>query len=242
MNRILLLVAAVSLGAVFTGVARADQWDKRTTLTVSQPIQVPGAVLQPGTYVLKLADSSSNRHIVQVFNGRQDHLETTILAIPNYRLQPRGKTEFAWWETPAGQPRALRAWFYPGDNYGQEFTYPKGFLNQIASVTPVSVPPQPAVTESVATREVEVQTPTPVQEAPAAEVAPEQPQPVETAQNTTPEPAQVASPAPVHTPTDEGTRNRTLPASASPYPLFGLGGLSALMVGMLVRRLATSHS
>ena len=50
---------------------------------------------------------------------------TTILAIPNYRLQPTGKTVFTFWETPPGQPKALRAWFYPGDNFGQEFAYPK---------------------------------------------------------------------------------------------------------------------
>ena len=40
---------------------------------------------------MKLADSQSNRHIVQIFNEREDQLQTTVLAIPNYRLQPTGK-------------------------------------------------------------------------------------------------------------------------------------------------------
>ena len=63
------------------------------------------------------------------------HLVTTVLAIPNYRLRPTGKSIFAMWETPAGQPAALRAWFYPGDNFGQEFAYPKGKAEQIATLT-----------------------------------------------------------------------------------------------------------
>jgi len=120
--------------------AMADQWNKKTYITVNEAIQVPGKVLQPGRYVMKLMDSPANRHIVQIFNEREDQLQTTVLAIPNYRLQPTGKTEFGWWETPAGQPKALRAWFYPGDNFGQEFAYPKSEAMAIAASTNQNVP------------------------------------------------------------------------------------------------------
>jgi hypothetical protein len=65
---------------------------------------------------------------------------TTILAIPNYRLQPTGKTVFQYWEVPAGEPRALRAWFYPGDNFGQEFAYPKQKAEHIAAFVKTPVP------------------------------------------------------------------------------------------------------
>jgi len=128
--------------------AMADQWNKRTILTVNEPIQVPGKVLQPGKYVMRLMDSPSNRHIVQIFNEREDQLQTTVLAIPNYRLQPTGQTEFQWWETPAGQPRAMRAWFYPGDNFGQEFAYPKNEAVRIAATTDVHVPTTYAESQS----------------------------------------------------------------------------------------------
>jgi len=141
--------AAVCLGALtFAPNAVADQWNKRTIITVGEPIQVPGKVLQPGKYVMKLMDSPSNRHIVQIFNENESQLQTTILAIPNYRLQPTGKTEFGWWETPAGQPRAMRAWFYPGDNFGQEFAYPKSEAVTIAASTNQNVPTTYAQTEA----------------------------------------------------------------------------------------------
>ena len=96
--------------------------------------------LQPGEYVMVLVDSLSDRHIVRIFDKDQQHVITTILAIPNYRLQPTGKTVFQYWEVPAGQPRALRAWFYPGDNFGQEFAYPKQTAAQIAAFVKTPVP------------------------------------------------------------------------------------------------------
>jgi hypothetical protein len=105
--------------------ARADSWDKKTILTVNEPIQVRDTLLQPGQYVFKLLDSASDRHIVQIFNADQSQIVQTLIAIPNYRLEPTGDSRFAMWETPPGTARALRAWFYPGDNFGQEFRYPK---------------------------------------------------------------------------------------------------------------------
>src|ERR1700722_10866374 len=130
------LAAAVSLAPV----AKADEWNKQTVLTISETIQLPNATLQPGTYTLKLLDSQSDRHVVQVFDKDEKHLITTILAVPNYRLQPTGKSKFSFWEVPAGTPPALRAWFYPGDNFGQEFVYPKNISSQIAASAKMAVP------------------------------------------------------------------------------------------------------
>ncbi|MEO8048797.1 MAG: hypothetical protein ABI833_00155 [Acidobacteriota bacterium] len=123
------LVAVVGLAGA--GIVAADQWDKKTIITTDETMQLPNMTLQPGTYVIKLASSQANRHIVQFFDKDERHLVTTVLAIPNERLQPTGKSVFAFWEVPAGQPKALRAWFYPGDNFGQEFAYPKTEASQI---------------------------------------------------------------------------------------------------------------
>src|SRR5712691_927045 len=79
--------------------AQADGWDKKTVLTVDQPIQVQDTYLEPGTYVFKLLNSSSNRDIVQIFNRDQDHLINTIMAIPNYRLKPSSDSQFTFYET-----------------------------------------------------------------------------------------------------------------------------------------------
>src|SRR5689334_1689358 len=108
---ILLLSSLFLAAATVTPSLKADQWDKRTILTVNEPIQLPSCctpehtvTLLPGEYVLKLVDSLADRHIVRVFDKDEQHVITTILAIPNYRLQPTGKSVFGFWETPPGQP------------------------------------------------------------------------------------------------------------------------------------------
>src|SRR4249920_1119491 len=114
------LSCCVALVAAALPAARADQFDRKTTMTFSESIQIPNQILDPGTYVFKLVDwKKSDKHIVQILSPDEKHVVTTIVAIPNYRLKPTGKTQFTFWETPAGQPRALRAWFYPGDSFGQ---------------------------------------------------------------------------------------------------------------------------
>jgi hypothetical protein len=257
MKSIYAFAAALCLGAMtFAPNAMADQWNKRTIITVGEPIQVPGKVLQPGKYVMKLMDSPSNRHIVQIFNEDESQLQTTVLAIPNYRLQPTGKTEFQWWETPAGQPRAMRAWFYPGDNFGQEFAYPKSEAVTIAAATNQNVPTTYAQNESeLATARVgtidragtemdldretysrendananaQIAQTTP-QATPQQDMAAErQTQRTEIAQNTAPMDNEV-----------ETTRARTLPRTASAMPLFGVAGFLALGAGMALRALSS---
>src|SRR5579885_1209314 len=91
-SRVVTVVCAGLLAAMLPlPQGKADAWDQKTTFTLSGPVEIPGQVLSPGTYVFKLADSQSNRNIVQVFNKDQNHLYGTFLAIPDYRLQPTGK-------------------------------------------------------------------------------------------------------------------------------------------------------
>lgn len=223
MNRLALAIASIGLlGAALAPTVRADEWNKKTIMTVNESIQVPNKVLPPGKYVMKLLDSPSNRHIVQIFNADETHLETTVLAIPNYRLEPTGKTVFTFWETPPGQPKALRAWFYPGDNFGQEFAYPKSEAVSIAAAAHTTVPTTYAENESQLTT-ARVGT---VNEQGQEQPMPEQPQ--QTAQ-ATPPPAPEPTPAPVAEPAaTPAPTPQSLPHTASPLPLIGLAGLLSL--------------
>lgn len=218
----LLAIFAVITSILLAPAIKADQWDKRTVLTIGQSIQIPHRVLQPGTYVMRLLDSSWDRHIVQVFDKNGQHLITTVLAIPNYRLEPTGKSAFTFWETPAGQPPALRAWFYPGDNYGQEFVYPKGVLMQLTSYSATSAPATPAKPEESPVTSVEPSPVTSTQPEPApvaAEAAP------------TPEPApqEPVAAAPAPAPEPQPAEPAELPHTASVMPLLGLLGLVSLV-------------
>jgi hypothetical protein len=105
--------------------AKADEWNKKTVVTFNVPVEVPGKILPEGTYVFKLADGQSDREIVQIFTEDERELITTILAMRAYRLEPTGKPVITLEERPPGSPEAVKRWFYPGDNDGFQFTYPK---------------------------------------------------------------------------------------------------------------------
>jgi len=227
--------AAVCSVAILTGLAtsaRADAWDKKTILTINQPVQVTRTVLEPGQYVFKLLNSQSDRHVVQIFNADQSQIVDTILAVPNYRLQPTGDSRFAMWETPPGHVKALRAWFYPGDNFGQEFAYPKQ-LREVAMATTTTTEVVPfheaeAVTEPAVTAEAAAPEPAP---APVAE---------EPAPAPAPEPAPVAEePVPAPAPEPQQTAEQ-LPHTATVYPMVGLFGILSIGLFALLRSRVTN--
>ncbi len=58
-------------------------------MTFNKPVEIPGMVLGPGTYVFKLLDSPADRNVVQIFNADESHLYEDILAVPAYRPEPR---------------------------------------------------------------------------------------------------------------------------------------------------------
>src|SRR5215471_21267227 len=101
----LLTVGAVAVASALGLLApqvQGDQWDKKTIVTFSTPIEVPGRVLAAGTYIFKLLDSPSNRHIVEIYNQDETKLQTMILAVPDERLEPKGKTVITFEERPTG--------------------------------------------------------------------------------------------------------------------------------------------
>jgi LPXTG-motif cell wall-anchored protein len=231
------------------GIVGAAELDKKTTITTQEAMQLPNTMLQPGTYVIKLADSDSNRHIVQFFDKDEKHLITTILAIPNERVRPTGKSVFAFWEVPAGQPKALRAWFYPGDNFGQEFAYPKLEADRISASnnnTEVPIKEDDSAAASK-TETASITTAEPVSTEPAPPPAPveiaaapqQEPPP---APAVTPEPVTPAAPVTVDR-DDAQKANREyarttaerLPKTASNMPLFGLIGLLAIGSALALR-------
>jgi len=126
---------AAMLTAMLAPAARADEWNKKTILTFSGAVQVPGATLPAGSYVFKLADIPGNRHVVQVFDKDEKKIYTTILAIPNDRLEPTDKPVVLFSERASGSPQAVKVWYYPGDRIGDEFVYPKSQAMRIAKDT-----------------------------------------------------------------------------------------------------------
>jgi len=230
------LCCVALMGAAFTTTARADDYNRKTVITFSGPVEIPAVhlkgwgVLPAGTYVFKIVDSQSDRHIVQIFSADEKTVYATILAIPNFRLKVTSKTVITFRERPAGEPQALRAWFYPGRAWGEEFVYPKARAIELAkseNTTVLSTPAELPLEVSTPIRTVDEPAVAQLREAPVQAIQPSGEQ-VELAQAVTPPPAEqlVASAA--------------LPGTASNLPLIGLIGLitlcAAFALGAFTRR------
>jgi hypothetical protein len=224
------LVFALSITALcmmLSGTASAQTWDKKTTVNFSVPVEIPGIsaqVLPAGTYVFRLLDSLSDRNVVQIFNKDESHLYATILAIPNYRLKATDKTVMTFAEREAGDPQALRAWFYPGDNWGQEFVYPKTKAVQLAKITrlPVVYIPDEVAPNLVAPVKTAAEPPViALKEVPLMAVKPTG-EVVAVAEVIMPPPLQTAA---------------KLPKTASELPLVALMGFLCMGIGVSLRTL-----
>lgn len=213
--RTILAILTVSLLMVtFAAGARADTaFSKRTVVTFTQPVEIPGQVLPSGTYTIEVYESFGNRNIVRIYNADRSKLIATVLAIPNQRLTPTGDTVMKFSERPGNAPDALKAWFYPGNNFGQEFVYPKPRAVELAQLTHESIPAvqtEPATVEEFKTEPIVAETPE-RKEVPLAEAIPAP----------TPE---TLSPAPA------------LPKTASEVPLIALFGALSVSFALILKR------
>ena len=132
MRLVKVLSGAALIAACLAPGARADEWNKKTFLTFSAPVQIPGATLPAGTYMFQLADPDNARHVVRVSSKEGDKIYGMFMTIPNERLQAPDENVIMFAETPAGTPQAVQVWFYPGDRIGEEFVYPKTQATLIA--------------------------------------------------------------------------------------------------------------
>jgi hypothetical protein len=217
----------LALAFVAAPATHADEWNRSTRFSINQEFQVPNATLNANTkYVMKLLDSPSERHVVQLFNEDESKLLSMFIAISAEQMRPAEGTEFTFMEVDPGYPKPIQKWFYPGRTIGLEFIYSPEQLQQIAahqggrSVTTLTaevIPPpaeEPAQIAEAQPTEIpraepapEPQAQEPVSEPPAAEPAPE------------PEPA----------PAEE------LPKTAGELPMLALIGLLSLGAGLTLR-------
>jgi hypothetical protein len=116
---------AVILSSILAIGAKADDWSRKTIVTFSRSVEIPGKVLPAGTYVFKLADSIADRELVEVWDGHETRLLATLRTIPEQREEIPNETIFNFDERPGDSPMAIRAWFFPGQDIGQEFVYPQ---------------------------------------------------------------------------------------------------------------------
>ena len=213
-----ILLAGFCLAVVWgfaASTAYADDWNKATKITVNQPFEIPGMILPAGTYMVKIVDLAAERHVVRFLSEDESKVYATLIAIPNYRLEPTDTTSITFYESEVGRPRALHEWFYPGHLSGVEFVYPEKRATEIAAVAEEHV---------IATKGPEF----------VPFIEEKQPEPAPTVKELLTEPlvevkpggeeVEIAAVTPPPAPAPEPT---ALPKTATPFPLIALIGLLA---------------
>ncbi|HSP68864.1 MAG TPA: hypothetical protein VLN48_14150 [Bryobacteraceae bacterium] len=233
---------ALSVTFVLAPTVQADEYNRKTVITISNPVEIPGVVLPAGTYVMRLFNSSSNRHIVQFMNEDQTRQLALTFAASAERIRPTGKTVLTMYEGSQGAPPAVRTWYYPGDTVGQEFLYPHKQAVRISERTKVAVPEIETQKSAVITEKAETRTATePVlvaraEPAPAPIAAPV-PEPV-AAPEPAPAPEPIAAPEPQQkseAPVAEPQPPPAVPSTSTPDSLPKTAGETALagLIGIL---------
>jgi hypothetical protein len=120
--KLFLLVSLGLLGGLIP-LANADEWDQKTVVTFSGPVEIPGQVLQAGTYVFKMADSQSANDVVLVYSADEKHLYGSFFSIPEQRPERTDSAIVTLEKSTTGAPEQVKAWFYPGEDIGHEFLY-----------------------------------------------------------------------------------------------------------------------
>lgn len=231
--------AAVLVCAGFLPALRADEWNKKTIVTFNEPVEIPGQVLPAGTYVFKIADTMADRNVVQIFNKDENHIYATILAVPDYRLEPTGKTVINFEERVSSAPEAVKAWFYPGDNYGYDFVYPNSRATELAKRTNqnvLSMPSEMAANTKKPAKSMQEQSVVAMKQSPVTAVKPSGEQ-MAMAQAVQTKPKQTPS----STTQMAANRQPKMPSTASPLPLFGLIGLTLVSAGAALEVWRRAH-
>jgi LPXTG-motif cell wall-anchored protein len=215
---LLLAAAAAALPSVSL---RADTaW--RSPLVIGEPTEIPGTVLQPGRYIVKVLDTQETRKVVQFMNADETAVIATVMAIPDYRVETAQSNEFVYFQRAEGAPQALKSWRYPGNSFGVEFVYPKAEAVQLAqarhqevysapSAKPEAKEPVVAISPELKEKPVEVKAPPPK-----------------------PAPTAVPAPPPAEPPSAP-KKAKHLPKTGSELPLVALAAVAALAAGGAMR-------
>ncbi|MGA8142907.1 MAG: hypothetical protein WB987_03335 [Candidatus Acidiferrales bacterium] len=105
--------------------ARAQEMNEGTRVTLREAIRIPGQVLPAGSYIFERANGGNapNLNLIQIYNSDHTRLIATIETITAERQVMTGGTVMKFAEESNGQPPALMTWFYPGMREGHEFVY-----------------------------------------------------------------------------------------------------------------------
>ena len=122
-----------------TAAFAADPTGATANFTVTQQTRVPGDVLKPGDYTIRVVDHLSDRLIVRVdsVNGKT---HSTFLGLQDASVNKPSAPGVVTWENASQKTTYLKGFLFPNMNSVVEFVYPKADAVAIAKSNQSKVP------------------------------------------------------------------------------------------------------
>src|SRR5437879_4084781 len=119
----------------------SPRWrQQQARFELNELTEVPGALLQPGTYVIRSKNAESQNlpgiDILEILSTDGTQVFATITSVPEYNPPPPGEPQFTYYERQGGHA-TIKSWWPSADPYPyeQQFTYPRVQALRIKSTT-----------------------------------------------------------------------------------------------------------
>jgi hypothetical protein len=121
-----LIAAGLALAAPAVHAQSDAAYTKKSDVTFSAPVHLPGFDLPAGTYRFELAEPSMDRKTIRVSSADGKKVYGMLLTVTDETNRiAREKDPIVLFPQGAPDtPRAVEAWFYPGERIGYEIVYP----------------------------------------------------------------------------------------------------------------------
>jgi hypothetical protein len=235
-------IVLIAAGSLFAATPPVDK--PASSFSVAEKSEVPGLVLQPGSYSIRVLDHLSDRVIVRV-ESADGSTHSTFIGLRDPDLKARTTPGQIPWDKAADGKKALRGFTFPGGTT-IEFVYPKATAVSIAKVNSSSVPAIDPASEgriadpSLSKDDMELVT---LWMLSSTSVGPNDPAIQAAKFIAAPEPNTVASSSKQMTSSTKSTTPKkpiiaALPHTSSNLPLVELSGAASLFaaVGLFIRR------
>lgn len=232
--KIMRVASAIMMCLAIAQSVDAQTGRRQTKVRFNAPIEIPNPslpcgvmTLPPGEYIFAMVDTGTSHHVVRVTDPTGKQIHSQVLTMPDYRLSATSKTVMYLGERPAGQPLAIKSWFYPGSNTGERFIYPKARAQALAAEVKQPVPSRVAEGPITEKEAVQVQTPAKTEVAYDAKIF---------------DAADAKDVAGVEGEAVVASTGQQLPTTASSVYGVGLSGLLLVGIGLAFRRMAYQAS
>lgn len=144
MRRIFGVVAGALLAAAVAAPAtRANEQSELTKVTFERPVEIPGHVLEPGTYYFTRAYNGSgpDMNLIEIYSAgdRSTDIFLQTESVLRPKTERNDHTVLTFAKEAKGEPLTLVEWFCPGETYGHLFVYTAQKETQIREAAKITL-------------------------------------------------------------------------------------------------------